>query len=72
MKIFIKARPNSKEELIKKIDENHFLVRVKEPPIQGRANRAIISLVAKYFGLAPTQVIIVSGFTAKNKIIELT
>lgn len=72
MKIFVKAKPNSKEEKIQKIDENHYLISVKEPPIKGEANRAIIKALAEYFKLSPSQVNIVSGYASRNKTIEIS
>jgi len=72
MKIFIKAKPNAKEEKIEKIDDSHYLVSVKEPPVKGEANRAIIKSLAEYFKVSPSQVNIVSGYTSRNKIIEIS
>ena len=72
MKIFVKAKVNAKEEIIKRIDETHFIVAVKEPPIKGKANRAILKALANYFHLSKSQVQIVSGFTSREKIIRIT
>jgi len=71
MKIFVKAKPGAKAEKMEKIDDSHFTVSVKEPPIQGMANLAIIKVFAEYFGVAPSSVKIVSGFTSRQKIIEI-
>lgn len=71
MKIFVKAKPGSREDKIEKIDDAHFVVSVKEPPIQGRANRAIIKLLADYFKTDISHIRIISGAIARNKIIEI-
>ncbi len=71
MKIFIKANPNAKEEKIRRIDEAHFEVWVKEPPRAGKANQAIVRLLAEHFHVPISRVSITSGFTSKNKIIEV-
>ncbi|MBI2642555.1 MAG: DUF167 domain-containing protein [Candidatus Wildermuthbacteria bacterium] len=47
MKIFVKAKPSSREEYVEKVDDTHFLVSVKEPPVQGRANKAIIKVLGE-------------------------
>src|SRR3989338_9497975 len=52
MKIFVKTKPRSKQERVEKIDETHFIVAVKEIPIEGRANKAIIKALADYFDVA--------------------
>jgi hypothetical protein len=71
MKIFIKAKPNSKNECVEQVDDTHFIISVKEPPIQGRANEAIIRAIAGYFNVNRSQVRLVSGFSSKEKIFEI-
>ena len=71
MKIFVKAKPSAKEEKIEKIDENHYLVSVKEPPIKGKANAAIIKALAGYFKVPSSRVDIVSGYASREKIIVI-
>ncbi|MDO8654932.1 MAG: DUF167 domain-containing protein [bacterium] len=71
MKVFVKAKPNAKEERIEKIDEMHFLVAVKEPPVQGRANKAITKALAVYFNVPVFGVRLVSGFSSKQKTFEI-
>lgn len=71
MKIFVRARPNSKEEKIEKIDENNYVVAVREPPVKGRANKAITRALADYFQISPARIKIKVGHASKNKIIEI-
>lgn len=71
MRIFVKAKPNSKKESIEKLDGTHFVVAVKEPPVKGLANLAISRALAKHFDLSPSQVYLVSGFTSKQKVFEI-
>jgi len=70
MKIQVKVTPNSREEGVMQ-EGDLILVRVKEPPKEGRANRAAIKLIANYFGTSPTNVRIISGHTSRNKLVEL-
>ena len=71
MKIFVKAKPNSKEEKVEKTDESNFIVSVKEPPVKGKANQAIKNALAIYFKTSSSSVKIVSGWGERNKIIEI-
>ncbi|OGD30022.1 hypothetical protein A2833_02870 [Candidatus Azambacteria bacterium RIFCSPHIGHO2_01_FULL_44_55] len=71
MKIIVKARPNSKNESVEKIDDLHFEVSVKEPPVKGMANEAIRRALAAYFKISPSRVNIVAGHTSKSKIVEI-
>lgn len=71
MKIEVHAKPRAHEERVEKIDETHFVVAVKEPPVQGRANAAIVRALAAHFKVAPSRVRIVSGHTSRQKLIEI-
>jgi len=71
MRINIKARPGAKEEKVEKISDTEFVVSVKEPPVQGKANRAIINALAMYFGVGSVKVKIVSGWTLRQKVVEI-
>ena len=71
MKIFVKVKPNSKEESIKKFSDTNFEICVKEPPVKGRANAAIVKVLAKHFGVPPSSVNIIIGHTSRQKIVEI-
>lgn len=72
MKLFIKVKTKSKKVSVKKIDETHFIVFVKEPPVQGKANQAVIENIAEYLGIAKSKIKITSGFASKQKIITIS
>ncbi len=72
MKITVHAHPLASEEKIEKITENEYRVYVKKPPVQGRANKAIVKLLAQYFSVELSDVRIVIGYTSRHKIIEIT
>jgi len=70
VKVQVKVKPNSKtEELVQEGDS--FIARVKEPPKEGKANQAVIKLLAQHFGISLSQVRITSGFNSRNKVIEI-
>lgn len=72
MKIFVKAKTGKHRESVEKIDDTHFIVSVKEPPVEGKANEAILRLLADYFDVPFSQTAIVSGYVSKQKIIEVS
>src|SRR3989338_10425227 len=61
MKIFVKVKPRAKEEKVEKIDGINFKVQVRQPPEKGRANLAVIRVLADYFGVSQSNIQIVSG-----------
>ncbi len=70
MKVRVDVKPNSKNPGVEPV-EDHLVVRVKEPPREGKANLAVARAVADYFGVAPSDVRVVSGLAARRKVVEL-
>ena len=71
MKIFVKAKPNSKNEAVEQVDQTHFIISVKEPPVRGMANEAIALAVARHFNIRRSQVCLIFGFSSKEKTFEI-
>lgn len=79
MKIFVKAKTGQKEnkiippqpKLIKEGDEEWYTVSVKERPVEGRANEAIIRLLAEQFEVSRSDVRLISGAVSKRKVFEI-
>jgi uncharacterized protein len=71
MKIFVKAKTGAREESIEQIDNTHFVVSVKEQPVDGKANTAIIKALSKLFKIPQYNFTIKSGQSIKNKTIEI-
>jgi len=71
MIITVQCKPNSKEQVIEKISETDFLVRLKSSPVDGKANQELIQILAKYFGVTKSEVSIKKGQTSKHKLIEI-
>jgi uncharacterized protein (TIGR00251 family) len=72
MKIQVKVKPNSKQQKIEEVDGGSLVIYLKSPPIDGKANQELIELLAKKFKVAKSQVLIKSGLSSKNKLVEIT
>jgi hypothetical protein len=71
-RITVRLQPRaSRDEVLGWNEEGALRVRVKAPPVDGAANAALIQLLAKQLGTAKSNVSLVSGATARNKIIEI-
>jgi uncharacterized protein len=46
-------------------------VRVAAPPERGRANDAVLKLLAERLRIAPAELTLVSGASARDKVVEL-
>lgn len=71
MKIIIKAKPGAREDKIEKVDEANYTVYVQAPPIDGKANAAIIKLLAAHFDVSQSLIEIISGHMARVKVVEI-
>jgi uncharacterized protein YggU (UPF0235/DUF167 family) len=69
VKVF--AHPNSKNPRIDKDLMGDLHVYVNAPPLEGRANEAVIEALAKYLKVKKYQVSLKSGQKAKLKIFEI-
>jgi len=71
MKLFIRVRPNAKVNRVDGLGGGRLAVFVKAPPADGRANHAAIEVVAKHLGIPISRIKIISGYSAKNKILQI-
>jgi hypothetical protein len=70
MKIRVDVKPNSRAPGVEPV-EDHLVVRVKEPPKEGKANEAVLRAVADYYGVPQRDIRLVSGSSGRHKVIEL-
>ncbi len=71
MKIRVTVKPNSKQQKIEESADGTLKIRLKSPPVDGKANQELIKVLAKKYGVPKAQITIKSGLTSKNKIIEI-
>jgi uncharacterized protein (TIGR00251 family) len=76
LKISVKVIPGAKKSEIIDLGKDLngrkcFKIKVNQPPEDGKANQAVIEMVARYFQVKKNEVTIISGFTSKNKILEI-
>lgn len=63
--------PRSARNEIDGIHGDRLRVRVNVPPVEGAANHAVCTLIAKIFGVAPSQVSIIRGLVSRMKRIHV-
>ena len=72
VKISVRLQPKASREELRVWDEGGVLrVRVKEAPVDGAANAALVRLVAKYLGISRGAISIIYGATGRNKILKI-
>ena len=67
----LKVKPNSRVEELVELADGSWEARVKAPPVDGKANAALIALVAGHFGVRKAQVRVKSGAASRLKLIQI-
>lgn len=69
--ILVQVKPGSREESLEPRPDGTWLARVKAPPVDGKANAALIALVAGGFGVPKSRVSIKTGAGARLKRVQI-
>ena len=71
MKISVIAHPNAKKPRIEidLLDTLH--VYVNAPPLEGKANRALLEALAEHFQTKRSNLLLISGEKSKNNLFEV-
>lgn len=71
MKILrVKVKPNSKNQAIE-AEGDSLIVRLKSPPVDGKANEELVKLLAKQFNVPKAKIRVKSGLASKSKLVEI-
>ncbi len=70
--ITVIAHPGSRKDSIELDDDGTTLiVHVTAPPEKGKANKAIVKLLAKQIGVGTTKIAIIRGSTSSTKMLRI-
>jgi uncharacterized protein (TIGR00251 family) len=72
MKISVRVKPHAGRNQVVKLEDGSFVVSVTAPPIEGKANKMIVELIAQHFGRPKSCVSIMKGKAGRFKIVEIT
>jgi uncharacterized protein YggU (UPF0235/DUF167 family) len=70
--ITIRAKPRSSVSSLEQEPAGNWVARLRSSPVDGKANAELIALVAKHFGCARSSVSVVSGATARLKLVRIS
>ncbi len=71
MKISVIVKPGVREDKVEKIDASTYCVSVKARPVDGKANEAVVALLAKQFSVPRRNVSVLTGARSKIKRVEV-
>lgn len=65
----VRLQPGASRDEIVGWEDNELRVRVTAPPVEGRANKALVDLLAKRMRVAKGSISIVAGQAARSKLV---
>ena len=71
-RIWVTVKPQARKEEIAEIAAGEYRVAVRARAQEGKANEAVIELLAEYFSVPKSTVKIVRGQTSRKKLIEIS
>jgi len=70
--IVVKMKPSAKTNQVTRLDDGSFLVSVKERPVEGKANIALVNLLAGHFRVPKSRIAILRGEHARLKVVRIS
>jgi uncharacterized protein len=67
----VRVIPNARKTEFAGYREGELLLRLNAPPVDGKANKAAIDFVSRYFGVSRSAVLLVGGERSRHKMFEI-
>ena len=68
----VKVQPRAQKNAVAGVVGEALKLALTAPPVEGRANEALVEFVAELFRIPRSSVTIASGLSSRNKVIRLT
>jgi uncharacterized protein (TIGR00251 family) len=72
MKLALRVQPGAKRSaLLARLANGEWKVAVSAPPVEGKANEAVVELVSELLGVKRRQVVVARGASSRSKVVEV-
>lgn len=71
MKLEIKLIPSARKNAIN-FDVSPVKVYLTAPPVEGKANKALIDFLAEYYKITKSNISIIKGLKSRHKVVMIT
>lgn len=71
MYLYCIVKPNSKIDKVSVNADDSLRIKIKAPPVDGKANEYLICYLAEFFDLPQKNIRIIAGFTGSHKRINI-
>lgn len=72
LRLAVKVKPKSSPQGVQGVHNDHLVVRISAPAVDGRANTALVAFLSKALGVKKTEVLLLSGEKSRNKVLEIS
>ena len=70
--VSVRVQPGAKKDAVVGLHGGAVKIALNAPPVDGKANEALIAFVAEKVGLPRARVSLVSGLTNRSKVVRVT
>ena len=67
----VRVIPNARKSEFAGYREDELVLRLNAPPLEGKANKAALQFIARFFSIQRSAVALVSGEKSRHKIFEI-
>jgi uncharacterized protein len=67
----VRVKPNARTSSLERGSDGTWVARLKSPPIDGKANRELVALIADRFHCRKSAVLIRAGASGRLKVLEV-
>jgi uncharacterized protein len=69
--IQVKVKPNARISTLEEGGDGPWLAQLKSPPVDGKANKELVILIARHLGCPKSAVSIKSGASGRMKLVKI-
>ena len=70
-KLRIRVIPNARKTEFAGYREDEIVLRLSAPAVEGKANKAAVEFVSRFFGVARSAVLLIGGERSRHKILQI-
>ena len=70
-RLSVRVQPGASKDEVVGFQDGVLRVKVAAPPVRGRANAALLALLAELLGVSKSRLSIVKGEASRNKVIAI-
>ncbi|MDH3846151.1 MAG: DUF167 domain-containing protein [Gammaproteobacteria bacterium] len=70
--VSVRVQPRASRNVVMGVRDGRLLVRTTAAPSDGKANKAVVKLLAGFLDIAPSRIRVVRGQTQRNKLVRIS